>query len=117
MLRRADAAAVILPVVALAAGGSSVFMLVALVIGVPLAARGSDYWLEVWLAFDKLVNAALGHDHRETLSGRLGKSVYHNHPPVFFYYDIDFLIVLLLEQFEHNHCLDSIDWMVGRSRC
>ena len=37
----------------------------------------------IWIAFDRLVNALLWHDSRETLSSRLGKALYWHHPAVF----------------------------------
>ena len=72
------------------------------------------YSLDVWVGFDKFMNACLGGDHRETVSSRLGKSVDHNSPTVFFTKSIDKLIYDCLGVIDEDHCSKSIDWSVGR---
>lgn len=86
---------------------------IALPYGSVMASRGSDYWGHVWIAFDKLWNAILRGDHRETISSRLGKSVYFNHPPVFVYRKTDKKFSWWLSQVDKDHCKKSIDWKVG----
>ena len=72
------------------------------------------YALDVWLGFDKFINAAMGGDHEETISSRLGKSIYHNSPSVFFTRRIDKVVASCLDVVDPDHCLKSIDWSVGR---
>lgn len=109
------AALILGPAIIFAALSSSIFMALAVVVGLPRLAQGSEFWWGVWITFDKLVNGLLGGDFNETISSRLGKSIYHNHPPVFGSFDADFTIALLLEAFEENHCFESINWLVGRT--
>lgn len=86
---------------------------IALPVGSVRAVKGSDYWGHVWIAFDKFWNAILGGDHRETISSRLGKSVYYNHPPVFGNKSIDKKFAWWLSKVDTDHCKKSIDWKVG----
>lgn len=44
----------------LVASLSTAYMTFAFLIGTPMAIAGSNYWLQVWIGFDKLCNAALG---------------------------------------------------------
>lgn len=94
---------------------TSFMLLVALPIGVPMAFMNTKYWHEVWIGFDKLWNAILGGDHKETISSRLGKSVYYDYPPVFLTKSIDKTVSWMLSQVDPQHCKKSIDWRVGRS--
>ena len=68
----------------------------------------------LWRAFDCLGNAFLFHDSRETISSRLGKAIYHQHPPVFNWLIIDKGVAWLLNNVDRDHCRKSIDWSVGR---
>lgn len=70
------------------------------------------YGYHVWIAFDKFWNAVLGGDHRETISSRLGKTLYHGHDPVFGLYSIDRFVAFLLDQVDPDHCRKSIDWTI-----
>ena len=91
-----------------------------LLVGAPLALLAvylrvnRRYALDVWLGFDKFINACMGGDHRETVSSRLGKSVWHGGPSVFFVPCIDRLVSRCLDVVDPDHCLKSIDWSVGR---
>lgn len=71
------------------------------------------YGYHVWIAFDKFWNAVLGGDHRETISSRLGKSLYHNFDPVFGFLVIDRFVAFLLDQVDPDHCRKSIVWEYG----
>ncbi|MED5441290.1 MAG: hypothetical protein VYA77_08230 [Pseudomonadota bacterium] len=70
----------------------------------------------IWIAFDRLVNALLWHDSRETLSSRLGKALYWRHPPVFNWLWIDAAVSWALDKVDPDHCFKSIDWSVGRGK-
>lgn len=70
--------------------------------------------IHIWLAYDKLWNALLFHHSGETISSRLGKSLYHGHPPVFNWRSIDALIGGWLDKVDPDHCRNSIDWNIGR---
>ena len=72
------------------------------------------YILDVWLGFDKFMNAAMGGDHKETISSRLGKSIDHGSPSVFFCKPLDLIIYKCLDIVDEDHCTKSIDWSVGR---
>jgi len=92
-------------------------MLVALVFGVPqYAITKNSYWLRVWLAFDRLFNAFLNGDDKETISSRLGKAIYFYHPPVFGWLWVDECVSWMLSQVDNNHCYKSIKWHVGRPK-
>ena len=99
--------------VGLTATMSTAFMTFAFIIGTPMAVSGSDYWFQVWIGFDKLVNAALNGDHRETISSRLGKSTVYDHDPVFNHIRIDRVVAWMLDQVDPGHCESSIDWRYG----
>jgi hypothetical protein len=101
----------------LTASITSFYMLfIAFPIGAPMAIYGSKYWGHVWKGFDKLVNAFLFGDHKETLSSRLGKSTLCGHKPVFGILWTDKLFSWWLHQVDHNHVAKSIDWSVGVKR-
>jgi hypothetical protein len=101
----------------LTAGATSVFiLLVAFPIGAPMAIAGSVYWHHVWIGFDKFANAAIGGDHRETISSRLGKSTLYGLDPVFGSIWLDELFSWWLHQVDNNHVAKSIDWSVGAKR-
>jgi len=105
---------VLVTAVLIVASATSLFMMgLAFPVGVPMAVAGSSYWFNVWLGFDKLCNAALGGDHKETVSSRLGKSVIWRYSPVFFNRKIDKTVSWMLSQVDPNHCEKSIDWNVG----
>lgn len=70
----------------------------------------------LWIAFDKFANAMRFHDHRETISSCLGKSIYFGHPPVFNWLFIDRFIGRLLDAVDPLHCKTAIDWTVGRDQ-
>lgn len=95
---------------------SSYLLTLGVIVGAPLALTGSQYWIQVWLGFDRLWNAILGGDSLETVSSRLGKSVVFGYPSVFYYRSIDRTIKWWLNQIDHNHCEKSIDWHVGKGR-
>jgi len=108
------AAFILVSAVLIVAAVTSFYMLcLAFPVGVPLAVAGSRYWFNVWIGFDKLCNAALGGDHKETISSRLGKSVIWRYSPVFFNRKIDKTVSWMLSQVDKNHCEKSIDWSVG----
>ena len=91
-----------------------------LVVGGPVAIlaftvkKHRRYALDIWLGFDKFANACMGGDHRETVSSRLGKSIDHDCPSVFFVKPIDRLVYSCLNVVDPDHCTKSIDWTVGR---
>lgn len=71
-----------------------------------------DYIKSVWLGFDRLWNAILMGDDKETFSSRLGKIWWHNAPtrmPNWF----SWRLLRLLDVIDPNHCRDSIDWSHG----
>lgn len=68
----------------------------------------------IWIAYDRLWNALLWHDSRETISSRLGKSIYYRHPPVFNWRWVDRVVGAALDRVDTDHCATSIDWAVGR---
>ena len=72
------------------------------------------YGFQVWIAFDKYGNAWLGGSHKETISSRLGKSLYYDHDPVFGFRVLDKFISFMLSAVDPDHCRKSIDWTVGR---
>lgn len=76
------------------------------------AGRGKtyNYALQVWIGFDKFCNACLKGDNRETISSRLGKSLYHGFAPVFGFRALDRFVAFLLDQVDPDHCRKSIDW-------
>ena len=94
---------------------STAFMTFAFIVGTPMAANGSVYWFNVWIAFDKLCNAALKGDHDETISSRLGKSTIYEHDPVFFTVKIDRVVAWMLDQVDPGHCESAIDWRYGEA--
>jgi hypothetical protein len=69
----------------------------------------------LWIAYDRYCNAYLFHDSRETISSRLGKSIYHDHPPVFNFLIIDKAVAWLLNNVDRGHCKKSINFTVGRN--
>lgn len=75
-----------------------------------------NYALEVWIGFDKFCNACLKGDHRETISSRLGKSIYYEHPPVFGYTLFDHMVAGMLDSVDKDHCNSSIDWKYGKGK-
>lgn len=113
LLHKVYSGAFLLIAVFLVASLSTAYMTFAFLVGTPLAIAGSNYWFEVWIGFDKLCNAALGGDHKETISSRLGKSTEYGLPPVFLHIVIDNAIAWMLDQVDPNHCKDSIDWRYG----
>lgn len=114
IMHRIWAAFVLVVAVLLVASVTSAFMLlVAFPFGVPLAARGSPYWFNVWLGFDKFANIVRGGYDGETVSSALGKSVIFRCEPVFFSRKIDVTVSWLLHQVDPNHCRKAIDWDVG----
>lgn len=103
--------------VLLTASLTSAFMLlVAFPWGAIMAVRGSKYWHNVWVGFDKLANAFIGGSHKETISSRLGKSTLYGFKPVFGHIWIDNLVSWWLHQVDHNHVSKSINWTVGDKR-
>lgn len=92
---------------------SGFLVFIALPYGAIAAVRGSEYWGNVWIGFDKLCNAMLNGDHEETISSRLGKSIFHNHRPVFGSLKFDKMVAWWLHQVDKNHCKKSIDKNVG----
>ena len=89
-------------------------MIIALMFESYKAINGSEYWAEVWLAFDQLYNAWFEGWQKETISSRLGKSIYHGHELVFFRHGrYDKIVSWALSQVDPDHCRKSIDWGVG----
>ena len=114
IMHKAWSAFVLIGAVLLTASVTSTYMLfIAFPVGAPMALRVSDYWFHVWIGFDKLCNAALGGDHDETISSRLGKSTIWGHAPVFGSLKIDKLVAWMLHQIDTDHCKKSVDWKVG----
>tara|TARA_R110000851_G_scaffold315131_1_gene477403 strand:+ start:1142 stop:1543 length:402 start_codon:yes stop_codon:yes gene_type:complete len=108
------AAFILILAVLITASFTSAFMLlVAFPFGVPLAANGSAYWFNLWLMFDKFMNAMIGGYRDETVSSALGKSVIFRCEPVFFNRRIDVTVSWLLHQVDPSHCRKAIDWEVG----
>lgn len=117
MIHMLISVAVLLAFLLLAIFSITGLMLFSLFVGVPhYAFSKSLYWKHVWMGFDELFNAFLDGGHWETISSRLGKSIFHNHPPVFFSKKIDKSISWMLSQVDPDHCLKSIDWKVGRGQ-
>lgn len=89
-------------------------------VGLPIAIyalytkQKQRYAINVWLGYDKFINACMGGDHMETISSRLGKSIDHDCPSVFFIKPIDKLVYYCLGLVDEDHCTKSIDWTVGR---
>lgn len=74
------------------------------------------YGFQVWIAFDKYGNAWLGGSHKETISSRLGKSLYYGHDPVFGFRVLDKFISIMLSAVDPDHCRKSVDWRVGSQK-
>lgn len=91
-------------------------LLVALPVGSIMAIKGSEYWNQVWIGFDKFANSIIGGSHEETISSRLGKSTAYGLNPVFFNIWIDGLISWWLHQVDKDHVEKYIDWSVGEQR-
>lgn len=72
------------------------------------------YALEVWLGFDRMCNAFMNGDSKETVSSRLGKSIYYNHGSVFGCKWADKTVSYLLDCIDPDHCKKSIEFGVGR---
>ena len=85
-------------------------------VGAWRAVNGSKYWQSAWLSFDYFCNAVLGGNIKETISSRLGKSIYYGHPPVFIYRRCDKIVASWLHAVDRNHCRNSIQFDVGRRR-
>lgn len=85
-------------------------------VGAWRAVNGSRYWQRTWLGFDYFCNALLGGSHKETISSRLGKSVYYGYPPVFVYRRCDKIVVSWLHAVDRDHCRKWIRFDVGRTR-
>ncbi len=85
------------------------------VIGAPLAVLGSPYWFGQWIIYDRLWNYLLGGDFEETVSSRLGKWHYFDHPPVFTgqLFFLNQLVSLWLDQVDKDHIKTSIMPHVG----
>ncbi len=83
------------------------------VIGTPLALLGNQLGFRGWLFYDCLWNALLGGTIKETISSRLGKSIYAGHAEVFGNFERDFFISLLLHQLDPDHVRQSIQPNVG----
>lgn len=77
-------------------------------VGTPLALLGNKLGFNTWLKYDCLWNWILGGDIDETISSRLGKSIYFGHDPVFFNLEQDKLIAVFLHQLDHDHVRQSI---------
>lgn len=73
-----------------------------------------NYGLQTWLGFDRMWNALLGGDSRETVSSRVGKSLYHGHSSVFYFKAFDRLVAWLLDQVDPDHCKRYIEPLYGR---
>ena len=74
-----------------------------------------NYIKHVWIAFDKLWNAILCGDSRETFSSRLGKIWWHDAPTRIPKW-ICYRLLRLLDVIDDNHCRNSIDWNYGYQR-
>ena len=85
-------------------------------VGAWRAVNGSRYWQRTWLGFDYFCNALLGGTHKETISSRLGKSIYYGHPPVFIYRRCDKIVVSWLHAVDRDHCRKWVRFDVGRPR-
>lgn len=116
-LRTIWAGFVLVAGVMLAAAFTSLFMtVIAFPWGAFLAVHGSRYWHDVWIGFDKFMNAVIGGSHKETISSRLGKSTIHGLKPVFGFRLADNLVSWWLHQIDNNHAAKSIDWSVGEDK-
>lgn len=85
-------------------------LMVLIVIGTPMAVLGSPYWFEKWIVYDRLWNWLLDGDFEETVSSRLGKWHFFDHPPVFTgrLFFLNQLISLWLDQVDKDHIKTSI---------
>lgn len=83
---------------------------IGLTVGVVKAVRGSEYWYQCWIGFDKFCNAILGGAHTETISSRLGKSIYYNRLPVFGLRSLDKIVAWMLDQIDTDHVRKNIEW-------
>lgn len=93
---------------------TSAGVVVAVVYAAAPGSRVGRYGLDVWIGFDRMWNAIIGGDSRETVSSRLGKSVYHFHGSVFGWKWADLVVCRLLDSIDPGHCRKSIDGDVGR---
>jgi len=73
-----------------------------------LAALGNKMGFNTLIKYDCLWNWILGGSIKETISSRLGKSIFAGHPPVFFNLAQDKLVAVFLHQLDHDHVRNSI---------
>lgn len=119
MIKKLKSALILGPAVLFFAAITGMFLTsagvaVAVVAAAAPGSRVGSYGLEVWIGFDRMWNAIIGGDSRETVSSRLGKSLYHGHGSVFGWKWADRVVSRLLDAIDPGHCRKSIDGDVGR---
>jgi len=72
------------------------------------ALLGNKLGFNTLYRYDCLWNWILGGDIDESISSRLGKSIFAGHPPVFFSLAQDKLVAVFLHQLDHDHVRTSI---------
>jgi len=79
------------------------------------ALLGNKLGFNTLYRYDCLWNWILGGDIDESISSRLGKSIFAGHPPVFFSLAQDKLVAVFLHQLDHDHVRTSILPEEGRA--
>ncbi len=103
-------------------GGGAVVATVLLVLVIMLmifpgsvfALAGNKLGFNTLLKYDCLWNWILGGDIKETISSRLGKSIFAGHAPVFFDLSQDKLVAVFLHQLDADHVRASILPSIGQ---
>jgi hypothetical protein len=83
--------------------------------GSVFALLGSQMGFNTLIKYDCLWNWILGGDIKETISSRLGKSIFAAHPAVFFNLSQDKLVSVFLHQLDTDHVRASI--LPDRGQC
>lgn len=88
--------------------GLMVVILLMVFPGSLLAILGNELGFNALKRYDHLWNWIIGGDIEETISSRLGKSIFADHHPVFFNLAIDKMVAVFLHQLDHDHVRTSI---------
>ena len=92
----------------LASIGLAVCILLMVFPGSLFAILGNELGFNVLKKYDHLWNWIIGGDIEETISSRLGKSIFANHSPVFINLAIDKMVAVFLHQLDNDHVRTSI---------
>ncbi len=76
--------------------------------GSVFAMLGNKLGFNALKKYDQLWNWIIGGDIEETISSRLGKSIFADHAPVFFNLVIDKMVAVFLHQIDNDHVRSSI---------